>query len=162
MNMQNLRNKIIAGGAVLTLAAIGTVMNRQAAQAQGGPTITIGGPIPLPVKGTVATTQSGAWNVSLTGAPSVNVSNQPTVTVGNTVPVQVTNPASSVLINNTPAAAVPVKDQYDPALQTLWSVFQQQQTTNSSVEVEFPTPRASEWWSSMSRRFAMNRPPQRT
>jgi hypothetical protein len=45
-----------------------------------------------------------------------------------------------VSINNTPAAAVPVKDQYDPALQTLWSVFKQQATTNSSLEVEFATP----------------------
>jgi hypothetical protein len=34
--MQNLRNKVIAGGAVLILATIGTVMDRQAAQAQGG------------------------------------------------------------------------------------------------------------------------------
>jgi hypothetical protein len=61
--------------------------------------------------------------VGVTGTPNVNVTNQPTVTVGNT-----------------PAAAVPVKDQYDPALQTLWSVFQQQATTNSSLQVEFPTP----------------------
>jgi hypothetical protein len=33
--MQNLRNKLTAGGAVLILAAIGTMMNRQAAQALG-------------------------------------------------------------------------------------------------------------------------------
>jgi len=76
--MQNLRNKLIAGGAILTMAALGTVMNRQAAQAQGGPTVTIGAPIPLPVSGTVAVTgnvatagtvaatQSGPWNVGLT------------------------------------------------------------------------------------------------
>ena len=74
--MQNLRNQLIAGGAVLILAAIGTMMNRQAAQAQGqgGPTVTIGAPIPLPVTGTVtatgtiAATQSGTWNVGLTGS----------------------------------------------------------------------------------------------
>jgi hypothetical protein len=48
--MQNLRNKLIAGGAVVILATIGTVMNRQAAQAQGGPTVTIAAPLPLPVR----------------------------------------------------------------------------------------------------------------
>ena len=53
--MQNLQSKLIAGGAVVILAAIGTVMNRQAARAQGqgGPTVTIGAPIPLPVTGTL-------------------------------------------------------------------------------------------------------------
>jgi hypothetical protein len=51
--MQNLRNKLIAGGAVLLLAAIGTMMNRQAMQAAGGPSVTIESPIPLPVTGTV-------------------------------------------------------------------------------------------------------------
>jgi len=85
--MQNLRNQLIAGGAVLLLAAIGTMMNRQAAQAQGqgGPTVTIDpDQLPLPVKGsttvsgTVAATQSGTWNVGLTGTPNVNVANPAT------------------------------------------------------------------------------------
>ena len=53
--MQNLRNKLIAGGAVVILAAIGTVMNRQAAQAAGGPTVTIDpAQLPLPVTAHVA------------------------------------------------------------------------------------------------------------
>ena len=76
--MQNLRNQLIAGGAVLLLAAIGTMMNRQAMQAAGGPSVTIESPIPLPVTGTVAATQSGTWNVGLTGTPNVNVANPAT------------------------------------------------------------------------------------
>jgi hypothetical protein len=73
--MQNLQNKLIAGGAVLTLAAIGTVMNRQAARADGGTTVTIGAPIPLPVEAR----QVGTWNVGLTGTPNVNVTAPPIV-----------------------------------------------------------------------------------
>ena len=82
--MQNLRNKLIAGGAVLLLAAIGTMMNRQAMQAAGGPSVTIESPIPLPVTGTVtatgtiAATQSGTWNVGVTGTPNVHVTNPAT------------------------------------------------------------------------------------
>ena len=88
--MQNLRNKLMAGGAVMILAAIGTMMNRQAMQAAGGPSVTIESPIPLPVtgtvavtgsttvSGTVAATQSGTWNVGLTGTPNVNVANPAT------------------------------------------------------------------------------------
>ena len=34
--MQDLRNKLIAGGAVLILAAIGTMMNRQAMRQREG------------------------------------------------------------------------------------------------------------------------------
>lgn len=87
----------------------------------------VGQPVPIAAQGTtnVAGTVSvgNTPNVNVANTPNVNVANQPTVTVGNT-----------------PAAAVPVKDQYDPALQTLWSVFKQQATTNSSLEVEFPTP----------------------
>jgi hypothetical protein len=93
--MQNLRNKLIAGGAVLILAAIGTVMNRQAARADGGPTVTIAAPLPLPVTGTVAVTgnvattgtvaatQSGPWNVSITGTPNVTVANPATAPLFN-------------------------------------------------------------------------------
>jgi hypothetical protein len=75
--MKNLRNKLIAGGAVVILAAIGTMMNRQAARADGGTTVTIGAPIPLPVEAR----QSGTWNVGLTGMPNVNVANAITAPV---------------------------------------------------------------------------------
>jgi len=78
MNMQNLRNKLIAGGVVLTLAAIGSVMNsRQATlQGAGGPAVTIDpAQLPLPVTGTVSAAQNGAWNVGITGTPTVMVGN---------------------------------------------------------------------------------------
>ena len=116
--MQNLRNKLIAGGAVMILAAIGTMMNRQAMQAAGGPSVTIESPIPLPVtgtvavtgsttvSGTVAATQSGTWNVGLTGTPNVNVTN----TLAAPVPVlDISRSASQHVIlnclqlNNAPA-----------------------------------------------------------
>jgi hypothetical protein len=85
--MQNLRNKLIVSGAVLVLAAIGAVMNRQSAQAAGSAPVTIESPIPLPVTGTVAVTgnvattgtvaatQSGTWHVGVTGTPNVSVTN---------------------------------------------------------------------------------------
>lgn len=96
------------------------------------------------VKTLPAVTVSGTPTVHVSSLPpvtgSVSITNSPTVTVGNTVPVHVTNPASSVSITNTRATAVPVKDQYNPALQTLWNVFQQQPTTNSELQVNFPTP----------------------
>jgi len=76
--MQNLRNQLIAGGAVLLLAAIGTVMNRQAARADvPGPTVTIGAPLPLPVTGTVSVT----GNVGINGTPNVHVANTLTAPV---------------------------------------------------------------------------------
>jgi hypothetical protein len=89
--MQNLRNKLIAGGAVLILAAIGSVMNsRQSTiQGAGGPTVTIDqAQLPLPVQGslgvsgTVAATQAGAWNVGVTG--NVNAKQSGTWNVGIT------------------------------------------------------------------------------
>jgi hypothetical protein len=89
--MQNLRNKLIAGGAVLILAAIGTIMNSHPALGQsGGPTITIDpAQLPLPVKGSttvsgaVAATQSGPWSVGISGTPNVNVTGTPNVDVVN-------------------------------------------------------------------------------
>ena len=82
MNMQNLRNKLMVGGAVLTLAVIGSVMNSRHAtlQGAGGPAVTIDPTqLPLPVTGAVSAAQNGAWNVGITGTP--------TVTVGNTIHV---------------------------------------------------------------------------
>jgi hypothetical protein len=91
--MQNLRDKLIAGGAVLILAGIGTMMNRQAAQAAGAP-VNIESPLPLPVTGTVSAT--------LTGTPNVNVANPATapalflnVNDPGRIPYQATQSASS-------------------------------------------------------------------
>jgi hypothetical protein len=39
--------------------------------ADGGPSVTIGGPLPLPT----TAAQNGVWNVGVTGTPSVSVSN---------------------------------------------------------------------------------------
>ncbi|HEY7338158.1 MAG TPA: hypothetical protein VH639_24940 [Bryobacteraceae bacterium] len=72
--MQNLRNKLLVGGAVLTLAAIGTVMNSHPALGQGvgGPTVTINaGQLPLPVTGTLG----------VMGTPNVKVTNTITAPV---------------------------------------------------------------------------------
>ena len=102
--MQNLRNQLIAGGAVLLLAAIGTMMNSHAAlgQAPGGPTVTINpGQLPLPVKGsttvsgTVAATQSGTWNVGINGTPNVHVTNPITAPV----PVLDISKSASQIVN---------------------------------------------------------------
>src|SRR5215467_10429922 len=62
------------------LAIIGTIMNSHQAAAQppgptGGLAVNIVNPVPVPVtgsttvSGTVAATQSGAWNVGITGQP---------------------------------------------------------------------------------------------
>jgi len=62
------------------LALVGTVSNHQAGAlraADGGPTVTIGGPLPLPT----TAAQNGVWNVGITGTPKVTVGN--TVTVRN-------------------------------------------------------------------------------
>ena len=50
--MQNLRNKLIAGGAVVMLAAIGTVMNRPAARADNTVPAQDGGSRRTPVTAT--------------------------------------------------------------------------------------------------------------
>jgi hypothetical protein len=88
--MQTLRNKVIASAAVVILAAVGFLMNSHQAAAQGPPdglAVKIVNPLPVPVtgstsvSGTVAATQSGAWNVSVTGTPSVQVTNPATAPV---------------------------------------------------------------------------------
>ena len=104
--MQNLRNKLIVGGAVLILALIGSVMNSRQSTIQGasGPSVTIDPTqLPLPVTGTVAVTgnvaatgtvaatQSGAWSVGISGTPTVNVTGPVTATQSGTWNVGITN-----------------------------------------------------------------------
>ncbi|HEY7334341.1 MAG TPA: hypothetical protein VH639_05625 [Bryobacteraceae bacterium] len=71
--MQNFRNKLLVGGAMLISAAIGTVMNSHPALGEGGgPTVTINASqLPLPVTGTLG----------VTGTPNVNVTNTITAPV---------------------------------------------------------------------------------
>ena len=90
--MQQNARRLLIGGALVTLATIGTVMNQSANTlkgADGGPTVTIGGPLPLPT----TAAQSGAWNVGITGSPSVTAAQGGTWNVGitGTPNVSVTN-----------------------------------------------------------------------
>jgi hypothetical protein len=75
---------MFAAAIIAALAVIGSEMNshQSTLQGAGGPTVTIDqAQLPLPVQGslgvsgTVAATQSGAWNVGITGTPNVNVTN---------------------------------------------------------------------------------------
>ena len=73
--MQTLKNRFVAIAVLAVLAAIGSIMNSRDASAQpnGGPAVTIAGPLPVPVSGAmsvsgpVAASQSGAWNVGIAG-----------------------------------------------------------------------------------------------
>jgi hypothetical protein len=88
--MTNFKKRIFATAIIAGLAVIGSVMNSQQStvRAAGGPTVTIDqAQLPLPVQGslgvsgTVAATQSGAWNVGITGTPNVKVTNPATAPV---------------------------------------------------------------------------------
>jgi hypothetical protein len=105
-SVHNLRNKLLAGGAVLILAAIGTLMNSKQAAAQNqGNTTT--------VSGTVAATQSGTWNVGLMSGASVHV--------GNTVtdPVRVRNVNDAIQ----PFQVAVDCSNFDPSLNFCGGVF---------------------------------------
>lgn len=72
---------------VAVLAAIGARMDSKLAAADTGPTVTIGGPIPLPVTG----------NVGVVGTPNVNIGNTPTVTIANTpLPTTISGPVAAI------------------------------------------------------------------
>jgi hypothetical protein len=88
--MKRFKNHLIAVAVLSVLAIIGTIMNSHQAKAQGPPgglAVNIVNPLPVPVtgsttvSGTVAATQSGAWNVGITGTPNVNVTNPATAPV---------------------------------------------------------------------------------
>ena len=70
--MNKFKNYWIPTAGLAILFAIGSLMNPYHASAEGGgPTVTIGGPMPLPV----AATQSGAWSVGINNTPNVAVAN---------------------------------------------------------------------------------------
>jgi hypothetical protein len=82
--MQSLQNRLMIAGGLIVLGSIGTMMNHGFSTgalraADAGPTVTIGGPLPVP---TMAA-QSGVWNVGITGTPNVAVANSPTVVVND-------------------------------------------------------------------------------
>lgn len=85
---------------MLGLAVIGAIVSlvpQKNATAQGGPTVTIASPIPLPVTGSVNATvsgavaaqQSGNWNVGLAPNAAVGINGTANVNVTNgTLPTQ--------------------------------------------------------------------------
>jgi hypothetical protein len=88
--MNDFKKLTLVAAIIAGLAVIGSLMNSQqsTARAAGGPTVTIDPTqLPLPVQGslgvsgTVAATQSGAWNVGISGTPHVNVTNPATAPV---------------------------------------------------------------------------------
>jgi hypothetical protein len=87
MKMKRFKNLLIAAAVLSGLAIIGTIMNSHQAEAQGPPgglAVNIVNPLPVPVtgsttvSGTIAATQSGAWNVGITGTPNVQIANPAT------------------------------------------------------------------------------------
>ncbi|SPF33125.1 exported hypothetical protein [Candidatus Sulfopaludibacter sp. SbA4] len=98
--MKKLQIKIVVASVFVALALVGTLMNSRQAIAQGpldGVPVRIVQPVPVPVtgtvgvtgsttvSGTVAATQSGAWNVAINGIPTVNLAPGANVGVtGNT------------------------------------------------------------------------------
>lgn len=102
--MSRLGNKIMALGVLGGLALAGFLMNsKPAAAGDGGPTVTIGGPLPVPVtgtatvSGTIAATQSGAWSVGISGTPNVNIASLPAVQLSGNTTVNVANPSAAPL-----------------------------------------------------------------
>jgi hypothetical protein len=92
--------------------------NPVALHAEGGPTVTIGNPLPLPITG----------GVSVTGTPNVNVANTPNVNVNNTPNVHVTNSSAS---------PVPTADRDAIGRNLYQSVNNCNNVTNSCV-ISFP------------------------
>src|SRR5215469_8248461 len=79
--MSSLKHTLIVLAALGGLAAVGSLMNSKQVAAQSRPgsmAVNIVNPLPVPVSGsttvsgTVAATQSGAWNVGIAGTPTVN------------------------------------------------------------------------------------------
>ena len=89
--MRRFTKPVLTVAIIAALYIIGAAMGWRdaSARADAGPIVTIGAPLPLPVSGTVAATQSGPWNVGISGQPlQVSVNNSPTVNLA---------PGSSVL-----------------------------------------------------------------
>ena len=80
--MNTLTRNLLVIGALFALGTIGSVMDRGKHSAMIGSAkaeppgipVTLVGPVPLPVSGTVSAQQGGVWNVALTGSPTLNLS----------------------------------------------------------------------------------------
>jgi hypothetical protein len=111
--MSSLKHTLIVLAALGGLAAVGSLMNSRQVAAQGRPgsmAVNIVNPLPVPVSGsttvsgTVAATQSGAWNVGIAGTPTVNANvafpsslavNNATDAHGNPLPLLTQDPTYS-------------------------------------------------------------------
>jgi hypothetical protein len=96
--MERIKKSLTAIAAVGGLAVIGSIMSRYAAAdssaaADPNKDVVISN-VPLPVTGTVAASQSGAWNVGIQGNPNVTVANPG----GNPVQVRDVNEASQPVV----------------------------------------------------------------
>jgi len=119
----------IMGASLLGLATLGSIMNQHSTNgtlraADGGPTVTIGGPLPLPT----TAAQSGAWNVGITGTPGVTAAQGGTWNVGITGTPNV-NVANHVTVKN-----VDEKGR-NPYMQT---TFQNCGTNSGLCDLYFP------------------------
>jgi len=67
------------GGIFAALYIAGSIVGWRttAPRAEGGPTVTIGSPIPLPV----AVQQPGAWNAGIAGTQNVNITGWPAISL---------------------------------------------------------------------------------
>lgn len=91
--MQNIKRIALSAGALALLGSIGTWMDHGSAslRADGGPSFTLAGPIPLPttISNTPDVHVTNTPSVTLNGTPNVHVTNTPSVTVGNLVSMPV-------------------------------------------------------------------------
>jgi hypothetical protein len=97
--MHQFAKPILAGGILAALYIAGATMDSRttAARAEGGPTVTIGAPLPLPI----SAQQRGAWNVGIAGTPNVNIAGLPAIRLPEGASINVANP---------PANPVPIVD----------------------------------------------------
>jgi hypothetical protein len=90
MGITSVKDRIVLLAVFATLGLIGMFMSAHPVTAQssgqpsGGPNVTIAGPLPVPVAGTVSATQSGPWNVGITGGlPPLTFPSGATLAIGN-------------------------------------------------------------------------------
>ena len=116
--MHYIGRNLVVVGSVLGLGLIGSLLTTGSNHpgvleaASPGPTVTIAGPLPLPVNGAVTVANTPNVNVAntpgvtVTNTPNVNVANTPNVNVANMPSVNVSNASlpvtGSVSINGTP------------------------------------------------------------
>lgn len=106
--------KYLSMAAVIALLWItGTIMSTYSspsASAASGAPVNIVSPLPVPVSGTVASTQSGLWNVGIAGTPTVAAAQSGSWSVG-------ISGTPTVNLNNSVANPVIVRDADNPAQQ---------------------------------------------